>query len=65
MDNLILDTRLYGLEFLDDMLESQLQAMYAQCDVNGNEYLSLKCFVDVQKDPKAISIDEQKSVHNN
>ncbi len=40
------------------------QAMYLQCDVDENEYLLLKSFVDVQKDPTAISPDEQKSVHN-
>ena len=38
--------------------------MYAQCDVDGNEYLLLDSFVDVQKDHTAISLDEQKSVHN-
>ncbi len=38
--------------------------MYDQCDIDGNEYLLLKCFVDIQKDPMAISIDKQKSLHN-
>ncbi len=38
--------------------------MYAWCDVIGNEYLLLECFVDIQKDPTAISLDEQKAVHN-
>ncbi len=38
--------------------------MYSQCDVNGNEYLLLECFVNVQKDHAAIGLDEQKAVHN-
>ncbi len=41
-----------------------LQAMYAQYNVNGNEYLLLECFVDVQKDNTAIGLDEKKSVHD-
>jgi len=40
------------------------QAMYAQCDVDGNEYLLLDSFVDVQKDHTAISLGEQKFIHN-
>ncbi len=40
------------------------QAMYTQCDVDENEYLLLKCFVDVQKEHTAISLDLQKAVHN-
>ncbi len=38
--------------------------MYAQCDVDGNECLLLECFIDIQKDHTAISLDEQKAVHN-
>ncbi len=40
------------------------QAMLTQCDVNGNKYLLLECFVDVKKDSTAISLDEQKAIHN-
>ncbi len=40
------------------------QAMYAQFDVDKSEYLLLECFVDVQKDPTAISLDYQKAIHN-
>ncbi len=40
------------------------QAMYTQRDVDENEYLLLKCFVDIQKDPTAISLDDQKAVYN-
>ncbi len=64
-DNSILDTWLYGIKFLDGeaaLLPANTiaQAMYAQCDVDGNEYLLL----NVQKDPTAISLVKQKSVHN-
>ncbi len=38
--------------------------MYAQCNVDRNEYLLIKSFIDVQKDPTANSLDKQKSVHN-
>ncbi len=41
-----------------------MQAIYAQCDINRNEYLLLECFVDIQKEHTAISLDEQKAVHN-
>ncbi len=40
------------------------QTMYAQSNVDRNEYLLLECFVDVQKDNMAISLDKQKSAHN-
>ncbi len=38
--------------------------MYAQCDVDGNKYLLLECFIDMQKDHTALSLDEQKATHN-
>ncbi len=63
--NLILNTFLYDVEFLDGKLtlltaNAIVQAMYAQCDINRNEYILLECSVDVQKDPTAISCDEMK-----
>ncbi len=69
-DNPILDMRLYDMEFLDGevtLLTANMiaQAMYAQCDINDNEYLLLECFVDIQKDPTSISLDNQKAVQNN
>ena len=68
-DNPILDTRLYDIEFPDGkvtplMANTIVQAMYTQSNVDGNEYLLLKSFVDVQKVPTAISLDKQKSIHN-
>ncbi len=40
------------------------QAMYAQHNVDGNKYLLLECFMNMQKDPTAISLDEQKVIYN-
>ena len=34
-------------------------SMYAQCDVDGNEYLLLYVHVDYHKDNKAIFLSEQ------
>ncbi len=64
-----MDTRLYELEFLDGevtllMAIMVAQAMYVQCNVDGNEYLLLECFVEIEKDPTAISLDKQRTVHN-
>ncbi len=68
-DNPILDTRLYDVEFPDGevtplMANAIAQAMYLQYNTEGNEYLLLDSFADVQKDHTAISLDEQKPVHN-
>ncbi len=66
-DNPILDTLLYKIELLDGKVtlltvNMIVQAMYAQCNIDGNEYLILECFVDIQKDPTAISLDKQEAV---
>ncbi len=50
--NLILDMCLYDLEFPDGEVTLLIanvlaQALYAQCNVDGNQYLLLECFVDV------------------
>ncbi len=68
-DNPILDTQLYGIKFPNGEVipltsNAIAQAMYAQCDVDGNKYLIPECFVDMQKDHMAISLNEQKAVHN-
>ncbi len=65
----ILDTQMYDAEFPDGEVtpltaNAIAQAIYAQCDVENNEYLLLDSFVDVQKDHTAISLDKQKSIHN-
>ncbi len=68
-DNPILDMYLYDIKFLDGEVmllttNAIAQAMYAWCIVDGNEYLLVESFVDVQKNPTVISLDEQRSVHN-
>ncbi len=68
-DNPILDRRLYDAEFPNGKVtwlttNMIAQAMYAQCNVDGNEYLLLECFVNVQKDHTAISLNEQRAIHN-
>ncbi len=40
------------------------QAMHAQSNMDGIKYLLFDCFVDTQKVPIAINLDEQKAVHN-
>ncbi len=64
-----MDTQLYDVKFPDGEVtpltaNAIVQAMYAQCDVSRNEFLLLECFVDVQKDHIAVSLDKQKTVHN-
>ncbi len=54
LDNPILGTWLYDIEFPDGEVapltaNAIAQAMYAQCDVDRNEYLLLECFVDIKK----------------
>ncbi len=68
-DNPILDTCFIDIELPDDevtLLTANMtaQAMYAQCDIDRNVYFSLECFVDIKKDSTAISLDDQKAVHN-
>ncbi len=38
-----------------------MQPMYAQCDVDRNKHILLECFIDIQKDSTAKSLDEQKA----
>ncbi len=44
LDNWILDTHLYDVEFLGGNANAIVQALYTQYDIDGNEYLLLKCF---------------------
>ena len=65
--NLILDTRLFELEFpWGEMTELWAniiaESMYAWCDVNGNEYLFLETFIDHQKNSSALSVEDKKVV---
>eukprot|EP01082_Thalassiosira_pseudonana_P005598 g5187.t1 g5187 contig19:120121-121928(-) len=67
--NPILDTRVYEVMFPDGEV-TELAAntiatsMYAQCDVDGNEYLLLEKFVDHQKSDAALTLEQQKTNHN-
>ena len=38
------------------------ESMYAQCDVDGNEYLLLEAFVKHWKSGSALSVKDQKAV---
>ncbi len=65
--NLVLDTRTYEVEFDDgDVTKFTAnmiaQAMYSQCDTDGNQYLLLDQLVDHQKDDTAITLTKQ-TVH--
>ena len=65
--NLIMDTRLYEVEFpggeTTQLADSIIvESMYAQCDVNGNEYLLLEAFIDHRKNGSALSAEDQKVV---
>ena len=62
--NPILDTRVYDVEFSDGE-NAELGAniiaecMYAQCDIEGNQYRLMDHIVDHRKDNKAVSQDNQ------
>jgi hypothetical protein len=63
-DQPILDTRTYDVQF-DNRTITELTAnkiakcMYAQCDLGGNQYVLLDCFVDFDKSLTAISLVAQ------
>jgi len=62
--NSILDTRVYNVEFDDgDVTELTAnliaQAMYTQCDADGNQYMLLSQLVDHRKDNTAITVADQ------
>ena len=40
------------------------ESMYAQCDVDINEYISLEAYVDHRKNGSSLSVEEQKIVIN-
>ena len=40
------------------------ESMYAQCDVDRNEYLLLEPFVDHRKDDSAFTVEDQKVMVN-
>ena len=62
--NPILDTRVHNVEFSDGENAELganiiLQCMYAQCDIEGNQYRLMDHIVDHRKDNKAVCKDNQ------
>jgi hypothetical protein len=62
--NPILDTRIYDVEFdegdVTELTANMIaQAMYAQCDPDGNQYMLLDQLIDHRKKDNAISLSEQ------
>ncbi len=70
IDNPILDTRSYIVEF-DDGDQTELTAnmipesLYSQCDPDGNQYVLLEEIVDHRRLPTATKLSDQKNVRTN
>eukprot|EP00804_Cyclotella_cryptica_P017310 CCRYP_020331-RA/>CCRYP_020331-RA protein AED:0.23 eAED:0.25 QI:0/-1/0/1/-1/1/1/0/484 len=66
--NPALDTRIYEVRFSDGRTEELAanviaEAVYAQCDADGNQYVLLDAIVDYRKDPSvAVARNDQVSV---
>jgi hypothetical protein len=63
----ILDTRTYDVEFNDGTITEGMankiaECMFAQCNLGGNQYVLLDCFVDFDKLSTAISLADQTIV---
>ena len=54
--------RFPGSEITELAAASIADSMYAQCDIDGNEYLLLDLFIDHGKDNLALSSEDQKIV---
>jgi hypothetical protein len=67
--NPIKDTRTYEVEFpggeIAELTANAIaEAMYAQCNDDGNEYLLFDCIVDHKKNNKALTQKTQPMRHN-
>ena len=67
--NPILDTRVYNVEFSDGENAELgpniiVECMYAQCDIEGNQYRLMDRIVDHRKDNKAVCKDNQNVTLN-
>ena len=56
---------MYEVEFADGKVTELTanviaQSMYAQCDLDGNEYLLLDSFVDYDRSKKALTHEQQR-----
>ena len=65
--NPILDTREYEVEFANGEVTELTanviaEAMFSQCDDNGNEYVLLDSLVDYQKNENTLSLKDQKII---
>eukprot|EP00804_Cyclotella_cryptica_P004620 CCRYP_006942-RA/>CCRYP_006942-RA protein AED:0.23 eAED:0.23 QI:0/-1/0/1/-1/1/1/0/675 len=66
--NPALDTRVYEVRFPDSRTEELAanviaEAVYAQCDADGNQYILLDAIVDYHKDPSvAVARDDQVTI---
>eukprot|EP00804_Cyclotella_cryptica_P018964 CCRYP_006472-RA/>CCRYP_006472-RA protein AED:0.42 eAED:0.47 QI:0/-1/0/1/-1/1/1/0/213 len=66
--NPALDTRVYEVRFPDGRTEELAanviaEAVYAQCDADGNQYVLLDAIVDYRKDPSlAVARDDKISI---
>ena len=65
--NLILDTRRYqvviaGGKVTELTTNDIAESMYAQCNLEGNEYLLLDALVDYHRDNKAIYLSDQQTI---
>ena len=65
--NPILDMHLYEVEYpggeMTELATNIIaESMYAQCDVNRNEYLLLEAFINHRKSGSALSAEDQKTV---
>ena len=63
--NRILDTRVYNVEFSDGKVAELganiiAECMYAQCDIEGNQYRLMDHIVDHRKDGQAASKHDQE-----
>ena len=63
--NPILDTHLYKVEFpggeITELAAKMIaESIYAQCDVDWNEYLLLEAFINHRKNDSALSVEDHK-----
>ena len=68
--NPILDTRTYDVEFPDGQVAEYsanviAENMYAQCDIEGNQYLLLDEIIDWRKDDTAVKIEDKYVTSHN
>jgi hypothetical protein len=65
----VLDTRVYEVLFPDGRTEEVAanviaQALYSQCDPDGNEFILLDLIVDWRKDESAVKLKDQARIVN-